>query len=477
MEHLNDLKNWIKLTDDEGVQKTIFKEDTGETPPDGYEVEVHYVGRLVSNGKVFDSSRDRNSTFKFVLGSGSVIKGWDIGVKSMKKGEVVDLKLSPEYAYGEKGAGSSIPPNSTLLFEIELINFYEKMKSKYEMDMPEKMSIAKKLKEEGIDFFINKKFEEASLKFDEAFSYLENPSEWDNTPEVIEISVSLLMNMSVCYNNLKKYELTVKKSSDALKLKDKNAKSYYCRGLAYANLCEFEKAEEDYKILCTLLPTNDPAIHILRKTIDEKQIEKTKRDKHLFKSLFKAPLYEDKPLVEKPKDISNEINHNNPKVFMDIQAGEGEIKRIEFELFEDKVPKTAANFRELCKGYNEDGKTITYKGSVFHRIIKGFMMQGGDFENANGTGGRSIYGRTFADENFSYKHSKEGLLSMANSGPNTNGSQFFITFKETPWLDGKHVVFGKVISGMEHIKEIEGIETDSQDKPLTVVKIIDCGEM
>jgi peptidylprolyl isomerase len=477
MEHLNDLKNWIKLTEDEGVQKAIFKEGTGETSPEGYEVEVHYVGRLVSNGKVFDSSRDRNSTFKFVLGSGSVIKGWDIGVRSMKIGETADLKLSPEYAYGENGAGSSIPPNSTLLFEIELINFYEKMKSKYEMDMPEKMSIAKKLKEEGISYFSNKNFEEAAIKFDEAYSYLENPSEWDNNSEVTELSNSLLMNMSVCYNNLKKYELTVKKSTEALKLKDKNPKSFYCRGLAYANLCEFEKAEEDYKILCSILPTNDPAVDLLRKTIDEKQKDKAKRDKHLFKSFFKAPVYDDKPLVEKPKDISNEINPNNPKVFMDIQVGDSDSKRVEFELFEDKVPKTAANFKELCKGYLIDDKNITFKGSIFHRIIKSFMMQGGDFENANGTGGKSIYGRTFEDENFNYKHSKEGLLSMANSGPNTNGSQFFITFKETPWLDGKHVVFGRVIKGMEYIKEIEGVETDSQDKPSTSVKIIDCGEL
>ena len=105
------------------------------------------------------------------------------------------------------------------------------------------------------------------------------------------------------------------------------------------------------------------------------------------------------------------------------------------------------------------------------------MMQGGDFENANGTGGCSIYGKKFDDENFYYKHSKSGLLSMANSGPNTNGSQFFITFKETPWLDGKHVVFGRVTNGMDVINEVEEITTSDQDKPTKEVKIVDCGQL
>ncbi|KAL8050398.1 hypothetical protein ABFX02_06G079900 [Erythranthe guttata] len=169
----------------------------------------------------------------------------------------------------------------------------------------------------------------------------------------------------------------------------------------------------------------------------------------------------------------------NPKVFFDILIGKAKAGRVVMQLYADTTPKTAENFRALCtgeKGIGSSGKPLHYKGSKFHRIIPDFMCQGGDFTRGNGTGGESIYGEKFADENFTKKHVKPGLLSMANSGPGTNGSQFFITTAKTTWLDGKHVVFGEVVDGYSVVKEMEKVGSQSGTTSAPVV-IEDCGEI
>jgi peptidylprolyl isomerase len=167
------------------------------------------------------------------------------------------------------------------------------------------------------------------------------------------------------------------------------------------------------------------------------------------------------------------------KVFFDLTIGGDPAGRIVMELFDDVTPKTAENFRALCtgeKGMGKAGKPLHFKGSAFHRVITDFMAQGGDFTRGNGTGGESIYGEKFADENFTLKHDRPGLLSMANAGPNTNGSQFFLTFVPCPWLDGKHVVFGEVVEGGELLKTLEanGSQSGATKK---AIAISDCGEI
>jgi peptidylprolyl isomerase len=180
--------------------------------------------------------------------------------------------------------------------------------------------------------------------------------------------------------------------------------------------------------------------------------------------------------------MSGTAHEANPFVFFDMTIGGEAVGRIVFELFHDTVPKTAENFRALCtgeRGVGKSGKPLHYQGSKFHRVIPGFMLQGGDFTRGNGTGGESIYGMKFPDETFNGKagrHTGAGCLSMANAGPDTNGSQFFVCTADTPHLDGKHVVFGRVVEGLDVVQAIERVGSRA-GQTTKVVVIAACGQI
>jgi len=278
-------------------------------------------------------------------------------------------------------------------------------------------------------------------------------------PDLARLRTALHNNLAMAALQLKEHEEVITHASVALRLDPENPKAFYRRGLANDALGKVHSAAKDLQAAARLDPKNAEV---------RKRYEEAKR---------KA-----QDAGEEAEDVAPVHNLLTlPRVFLDISVGGAAPRRLVFALYTDVVPKTAENFRQLCTGVHKGittarAKPFHYKGSILHRMIPGLMIQGGDFENTNGTGGESIYGRRFADEGFRDKHDRRGLLAMANDGPNTNGSNFFVTFAKAEHLDRKHVIFGEIVSGDMVLAELESLATDEQQRPLVDCVVVDCGE-
>ena len=419
------------------------------------------------DGSKFDSSVDRGTPFNFTLGDGEVIKGWDLGVATMTKGEKAVFTIHSDLAYGKGGSGK-IPADATLKFEVELLSFNDKPKTKWDFNEEERREEAAKFKQQGNDAFKAQKYIDARGPYESGIEYLQD----DNSKEGRELLFQLYLNLAAVCTKTKHISQAIDNATKALGINSNSAKAYFRRAQAHSSLGDYEDAAEDLKKAIEI-EANDDTLKKELHAVKLKIKAETEKAKKAFKNMFSQQIYNE---TEKKVEYSDP---SNPIVFMDIKVGDNEPKRVEFELFKTIVPKTAENFRALCtgeKGTGKSGKPLHFKGNAFHRLIKDFMLQGGDFTNGDGTGGESIYGEKFEDENFQCKHLERGYLSMANAGKNTNGSQFFITFKKTEWLDNGHVVFGRVTKGLEHLSEFEEVSVDG-DKPTISIAIVDCGEV
>ena len=282
----------------------------------------------------------------------------------------------------------------------------------------------------------------------------------------------------MCTNNTGDYKESIINCTKAIELDENASKAYYLRSVAYMKSSSWTEAMADIVKAIKISP-NDKTLRTHHAAVKEAKQNAQGKEKGAYAQFFKQGIYNEKAAPAKKPSLPK-FDAENAQTFFDISIGEEgeegyEKGRVIFEVFTKEVPKTGENFRALCTG--EKGEEYHYKGNKFHRIISNFMMQGGDTTAGNGTGGMSIYGQKFEDEGVWFPHTHKGVLSMANSGPNTNGSQFFICYRDTPHLNEKHTIFGRVIAGWDICEKAESVKTGASDVPDQPVQIVDCGEL
>lgn len=465
------------LLGDGRLLKQVLVEGDGPCPTPGKKVEVHYESVVVASGAKIDSSWDQNEPFDFVLGDGDVLEAWDRGVATMRPGELSEFIVDPSLAYGEEGAGDEIPAGATLKFTIELLSGKKKPEAPKEEGKKvsaeaQKLTRAGEAKDRGNELFKASDFAQAQESYREALNILRGwtGSDLEDLRTRNKLRLSCLLNITQCDLKLEEFTTAVQHATEALSIEPKNCKALYRRGLAHMSSGGLEEARTDLLEASRLDPQNAEVRSRLAEC-KRKMAEHQESYKGAFGGMFgKAP----EQAVAHSRDVSQLA-----KVWLDFQIGSSQVQRMRIALYSDTVPRTANNFRALCTGemgIGTCGQPLHYKKTRVHRLVPRHLLEAGDVESYDGSGGESVYGRTFPDEGFGDSHHRRGLLTMANQGPGTNNSKFMITLRSLPRLDGKNVVFGEVVGGMEILDAIEQLDTEYPDKPVTQVAIVDCGE-
>ena len=421
-----------------------------------------------------------------------MIAGWDEAFGKIAVGETAWIEVAPTYGYGKEGHPPVIPPDAHLRFEVELLSAGVKKKELHQLTAAEKYELSTMHKAKGLELFGAKEWKGARRAFAEAIHYCDTATYTRNDKplpdDVAAVYLSCHMNASQCALNAHEWPAAAAYATRAIKVDDRNVKALYRRGVARSAMGLLEEARDDLKRAATLDPKN-AAVRRAWADLKQKFADQTAGQKTTFKGAFtKVSLFGDKPSnVNAPSETAN------PYCFLRLRAlprgAEGDAASpdsfdgtLVLRVFADSHPKTAKNFLSLVRGDRGKGKVfgkpLKYAGTPIHRCCRDFMIQGGDVVHGDGTGGESIYGKTFKDEHTKLKFDGPGCLAMANSGPDTNQSQFFITLDEAPHLDGKHVVFGKVVAGLAVLRKVANLDVDDDQCPKFFnVKIDQCDEL
>jgi len=390
----------------------------------------------------------------------------------------------------KKGREEGLPTDEDSTVRLTLVDF-EKAPVSHEMaDDGERLAHIQSLKDNGNNWFKRGDFQRAKRRYESAVCFGEYESD-----EVKASLTPLYGNLAAVASSMKDWPACIEQCDKVLKKDSNNVKALYRKGVALGKTKEFDEAIQVLKKAVSLDATNVASKRALRDVVQAKKTQQ-KQLKSTYGGMFsKLEGFASSNRPKEPRklddydDLSDEdcdisIPGANPlapvdhqkglkRAFFDVSIGNEPKGRILMELYDDTVPKTVNNFLAICNGY----ESLHYAGCSFHRVIKDFMIQGGDVTKGDGTGGASIYGGKFDDEAFIDTHSEPYLLSMANAGRHTNGSQFFITTVKCPHLDGKHVVFGRVVSGVDIVQAIENVDVDDSDKPLKACTITASGEL